>query len=313
MLRRALPRLAQTLVVMWGVVTAMFLVVRALPGDPAVQLAGPSATPATITAIRAQYHLNQPVWSQYTHWLGQLLSGNLGTSITFQDKVTTLIGQSLQPSIQLLVAAMVIGVPLGVLGGVIAATHRRGPVDLAVSGAGAVVLGMPAFWTGLLTLLLFSVELHWLPSGGWANVFTDPATGFKTLALPAITLGAGVAAVEARFVRASMIEALSGDYVRTARAKGASERRVVWGHALRNALLPLITITGIQVGALLGGVVVIENVFARPGLGTLIANAISQRDYPVVQGVTLVMVAVFVLVNLFVDLTYSVIDPRIRR
>ncbi len=312
MLTRALSRLLQTVLVMLGVVTAMFLAVRALPGDPAVQLAGPSATPATIVAIRAQYHLNDPIFTQYTHWLGQLLSGNLGISIIYQTKVTTLIGQSLQPSLQLLVAAMVIGVPLGVLGGVLAATHRRKPADLAVSGAGSVVLGMPAFWTGLLMLLLFSVKLHWFPSGGWANVFTNPGDGFTTLAMPTVTLGAGVAAVQARFVRSSMIEALTGDYVRTARAKGASERRVVWVHALRNALLPVITITGIQVGALLGGVVVIENVFARPGLGTLIANAISQRDYPVVQGVTLVLVAVFVLVNLAVDLLYSVVDPRIR-
>lgn len=311
-MRHGLSRLLQTIVVMWGVITAMFLMVRALPGDPAVQLAGPTATPATVAAIRAQYHLNQPIFTQYTHWLGQLLRGDLGTSIIYQTKVTTLIGQSLQPSLQMLVAAMLIGVPVGVLGGVIAATHRRKPADLAVSGAGAVVLGMPAFWTGLLMMLLFSVELHWLPSGGFANVFTDPVNGLKTLALPAVTLGAGVAAVEARFVRSSMVEALSGDYVRTARAKGASERRVVWVHALRNALLPVITITGIQVGALLGGVVVIENVFARPGLGTLIANGISQRDYPLVQGVTLVLVAVFVLVNLVVDLLYSVIDPRIR-
>lgn len=310
---RFLSRLVQTVLVMFGVVTAMFLIIRAVPGDPAVQLAGPSATPATIAAIRVQYHLNQALPEQYLHWISSMVSGNLGTSITYGQSVTSLIGQALQPSLQLVIAAMLIGVPLGVLLGVIAASHRRGRADLLVSGFSAGVLGMPGFWTGIVLLLVFSVQLRWLPSGGWANLFSDPVDGLRTLVLPAVTLGLGVAAVQARFVRSAMIEALTGDYVRTARAKGASERRVVWSHALRNALLPVITITGIQFGVLLGGVVVIENVFARPGLGSLIADAISNRDYPVVQGVTLVLVTTFVLVNLAVDLLYAVIDPRIRR
>ncbi|MDA8148288.1 MAG: ABC transporter permease [Actinomycetota bacterium] len=312
-MRYVLSRVVQAVAVMFGVTTALFLLLRAVPGDPAAAIAGPNATPATIAAIRAQFHLNQPLPEQYVHWLGSVLTGHLGTSLAYQEPVSTLIGQNAMPSLQLVVAGMIVGLGLGIPLGVLAATHRRKPADLAVSGFTATVLGMPAFWMGLILLLVFSVDLRWVPSGGWANVFTDPVTGLKTLVLPAITLGLGIAAIQARFVRSAMIEALNGDYVRTARAKGASERTVVWRHAFRNALLPVITIAGIQVGVLIGGAVVIENVFARPGLGTVVATAIANRDYPVVEGVTLVLVAAFSAVNLLVDLLYAVIDPRIRR
>ncbi len=308
-----LSRVAQAIAVMFGVTTALFLVLRSVPGDPAAVIAGPSASPATIAAIRAQYHLNDPIALQYWHWITSVLSGNLGTSLAYQVPVATLIRQALLPSLELLAAALLIGVTSGVALGVLAATHQRKTADLAVSGFTAGALGMPAFWVGLLLILLFSVDLRWVPSGGWANIFTQPAKGFETLILPAVTLGLGVAAVQARFARAAMIEALNGDYVRTARAKGASERTVVWKHALRNALLPVVTITGIQIGVLLGGVVIIENVFSRPGLGTVITNAIASRDYPVVQGVTLVLVAAFSVINLAIDVLYTYIDPRIRR
>jgi peptide/nickel transport system permease protein len=310
---RFLSRLAQAVVVMFGVTTVMFVLVRAVPGNPATSLAGPGATPATIAALRAQYHLNEPVPEQYLHWLSAVVTGNLGTSLAYKVPVMQLIGQSLQPSLQLLAAAMIIGVPLGMLIGVTAATHRRGRIDMLFSGLTAGALAMPDFWTGVLLLLIFSAQLHWLPAGGWVSVFSDPIAGLRTLVLPAVTLAIGVAVVQARFVRSAMIEVLTGDYVRTARAKGASERRVIWNHALRNALLPVLTVSGIQVGVLLGGVVVIENVFARPGLGTLITTGISNRDYPVVQGVTLVLVATFCVLNLGVDLLYAVLDPRVRR
>ncbi len=312
-MRRIASRVAQAVVVMFGITTAMFLLLRAVPGDPAAVIAGPDATPATLAAIRAQYHLNQPLIEQYGHWIASVLSGNLGTSMTYQEPVTTLVRQALGPTLQLLVVAMVFGVALGVFLGVMAATHRRRPADVAVNGFTAATLGMPGFWMALLLLLIFSVDLHWVPSGGSVSVFSNPVEGLKTLALPAITLGLGVAAVQARFVRAAMVEAINGDYVRTARAKGASERTVVWRHALRNALLPVITITGIQVGALLGGVVVIEDVFARPGLGSVVATGIANRDYPVVEGTILVLVAAFSLVNLVVDIAYAYIDPRLRR
>lgn len=312
-MKRIAFRVAQAVLVMFGVATVMFLLLRAVPGDPAAVIAGPSASPATLAAIRAQYHLNQPIVDQYGHWLSSVLTGHLGTSLTYQEPVTTLIHQALGPTVQLVIAAMVIGVVLGVLLGVLAATHRRKPADLGVSGFSAAVLGMPGFWMGLILLLIFAVDLHWVPSGGSVSVLTNPVLGLKTVALPAITLGLGVAAVQARFVRAAMVEALGGDYVRTARAKGASETVVVWKHALRNALLPVITITGIQVGVLLGGVVVIEDVFARPGLGSVVATAISNRDYPVVEGTILVMVAAFSAINLIVDIAYQFIDPRIRR
>jgi len=310
---RVVSRVLQAMLVMFGVTTVMFLLLRAVPGDPAAVIAGPDATPATIAALRAQYHLNRPLVVQYGDWISSVVTGHLGTSITYHVPVATLIGQNVQPTLQLLVAAVVIGVFLGVFLGVLAATHRRRPADLAVNGFTAATLGMPAFWVGLVLLLVFAVDLHWVPSGGYTSVFTDPVAGLRTLALPAVTLGAGVAAIQARFVRGAMIVALTGDYVRTARAKGASERTVVWKHALRNALVPLVTITGIQIGTLLGGVVVIEAVFARPGLGSLIATGIANRDYPVVEGVTLVLVAAFSAVNLIVDLVYGIVDPRIRR
>lgn len=306
-------RLVQAVVVMFGVTTVLFLVLRAVPGDPAAIIAGPNATPATIAALRAQYHLNEPLPQQYLQWISSVATGNLGTSITYQVPVASLIGQAIWPSLQLLVAALIVGIGLGVPLGVLAATRRRRWPDLTVSGFTAVALGMPGFWMGILLLLVFAVQLHWVPSGGWANVFANPSLGLETLALPAVTLGVGVAAIQARFARAAMVEALNGDYVRTARAKGASERTVVWRHALRNALVPVVTITGIQVGVLLGGVVVIESVFARPGLGSLVAGAISNRDYPVVQGVTLVLVAAFSVINILVDVIYIVIDPRLRK
>lgn len=312
-MRHLASRLIQAVAVVFGVATVMFFLLRAVPGDPAAAVAGPGASPATIAAVRAEYHLNQPLLAQYGNWIASLATGHLGNSIAYQEPVSSLIGQNFDPTLQLLVAAMIIGTAIGLVLGVIAATHRRKAADVAVSAFTAGTLGMPAFWVGLLLLLVFAVQLHWVPSGGWANVLTSPAAGLRTLVLPAVTLGMGVGAVQARFVRSAMIQALDGDYVRTARAKGASERSVVWKHALRNALLPVVTITGIQVGVLLGGAVVIEEVFNRPGLGSVVATAISNRDYPVVEGVILVLVAAFCLVNLLTDVVYSFIDPRIRR
>lgn len=312
-MKYVVARIGQAAIVMFAVTTAMFFLVRTVPGNPAAVIAGPDATPATLAAVTAEYHLNRPVLVQYWDWLAGIVTGHLGMSLTYREPVSTLIGQNVLPTVELLVAALILGLGLGVGLGILAATHRRRPADVAVSWFTSGVLGIPAFWVGLLLLLVFAVDLRWVPSGGWANVFTDPSRGFATLALPAGTLGLGIAAVQARFVRSAMIDALEGDYVRTARAKGVGERSVVWRHALRNALLPVVTITGIQVGALLGGAVVIEEVFTRPGLGTLVVEAIANRDYPLVQGVILVLVAAFSAVNLLTDLLYRVIDPRIRR
>jgi peptide/nickel transport system permease protein len=311
--RRFVSRFVQSIVVMLGVATVIFLLLRITPGSPAETIAGSDATPQTIHAVAVEYHLTGSVLGQYLHWIGSLVTGHLGTSLIYQLPVARLIGQSMEPTLQLVLAAMIIGVPCGILLGVTAAVHQRGPVDLLINGFNAAVFGMPAYWLGLILTLVFAVSLHLLPPAGYANIFESPIQGLKTLALPAITLAVGVAGVQSRFVRSAMIDALSGDYVRTARAKGASERRVIWVHALRNALLPMITITGMQVGALLSGVVVVETVFTQPGLGLLVSNAIENRDYPVVQGVTLVLVAVFLLINLAADMLYGVVDPRTRR
>jgi peptide/nickel transport system permease protein len=307
-----LGRLVQAVVVMFCVITALFALLRLTPGGPAATLAGPSASPQVIAAITAKYGFNKPLVVQYGEWLSRLIRGDLGTSTTYQQPVISLIGQALQPTLQLLVGALLVAVLVGAgLGTLAAASHRRLP-DVLVGYVTAAFVGVPVFWTGLLALLVFSLKMHLLPSGGSADLFIQPGVALKQLLLPALVLGLGIGSVLARFVRASMLEVLNADFIRTARAKGASRARVIWRHAFRNALVPVVTVLGIQVGALIAGAVIIESVFSRPGVGLLLTNAILGRDYPTVLGVVFILVAAFSLCNLLVDLLYTVIDPRIR-
>lgn len=308
-----LGRIVQAVVVMFCVATAMFALLRSIPGNPAVTMAGPNATPQAVAAISAKYGFNKPVLAQYWTWLTQMVRGDFGTSIAYQRSVASLIGQALQPTLQLLVGALLVATIVGVGLGVLAATHRAKLWDSIIGYFTATFLGVPVFWTGLLAILLLSVKFHVLPSGGAANMFQQPGTALLDLVLPALSLGIAVGSTLTRFVRTAMLEVLHSDFIRTARAKGASRTRVVWRHGLRNALIPIVTVLGIQFGVLIGGAVVVESVFARPGMGLLLTNAISGRDYPVVEGVVLILAGTFSACNLLVDLAYTVIDPRIRR
>jgi peptide/nickel transport system permease protein len=290
----------------------IFVLLRLVPGDPALALAGPDATPETISAIRLDLGLDQPLPLQYVSWLRHVVTGDLGNSLLARRPVTDLVGEALPASVELLLASTLVAVTLGGALGVLAAVHRGRWLDVALSGANALLIGVPGFWLGLLAIIFFALILGWLPPGGRVDPLQNPGLGLRSLALPALVLGLGQAAVIARFTRAAMLEVLNDPYVRTARAKGLRNAVVVARHALPNALIPVVTIVGVQMGHLLGGAVVIETVFAWPGMGRMAVNAISGRDYPVVQAVVLMLVAAFVLLNLGADLMYGYLDPRVR-
>ncbi len=278
--------------------------VRMLPGDPARLLAGPDATLQEVQAIRSSLGLDRPLWAQYVTYIGQTVRGELGNSSRTGQSVATVIGERFMPTLLLTIAAMgwstIFGVALGVLAGVRRNRWEdQASMVLAVSG-----ISFPAFWLGLLLIDLFSVRLHLLPTGG--------DEGWSSYVLPSFTLGVAVAAVMARFTRSAFVEVASEDYVRTARMKGVPERRVVWTHAFRNALIPVITMAGLQFGFLLGGSIVIETVFAWPGLGRLLVDSVNYRDYPVIQAEILLFSFEFVLINLLVDVLYAVVNPEIR-
>ncbi len=312
-MRYGLSRLGQTVITVVLVSLALFVILRSVPGDPARTLAGADAPQEQVDAIRAEYGLDRPLPVQYATWLGHLLRGDLGQSITYSRSVTSLAWSALRPTLELIAFAMAFAIVLGIPIGILAATRARKLTDLIISYVSAFLLGFPTFWFGLLALMVFSVRLRWLPTSGYVSYFDDPIKGLKSALLPAASLGLVQAMTLARFVRAAMLEALQGDFVRTARAKGASNRRVVWRHALPNALVPTVTILGIQLGFLLSGAVVIERVFTRPGIGSLLVGGIQARDYALVQGVVLMVVLWYALINLLVDLSYGVLDPRIRR
>ncbi|WP_432877623.1 ABC transporter permease [Kribbella sp. CA-245084] len=312
-MRYVLKRLLQAVLVMWGVTTVLFIMLHSVPGGPETALAGPDATPEILAAIRQQYGLNDSLIAQYVHWLGHILTGNLGSSVIYNLPVGKLISQALQPTLQIVIGSMIIAIIAGVSVGTLAAVKARKTADVFIGYATAGLLGIPHFWLGILLLILFSVKLKWIPTGGYASILDNPGAAVESMILPVLVLGITIGAVIARFVRASLLEQLGADYVRTARAKGAPRWAVIVKHALRNALIPTMTVVGIQFGVLLGGTVIIEQVFARPGMGQLVTSAVGNRDYNVVQGVVLVLVGAFTLINLLVDMAYGLVDPRIRR
>ena len=305
MIRLAVPRLIHLVPVLFGVSLVVFLVIRLLPGDVGRLIGGPEATEAQIAQIRLQLGLDKPLWEQYAIYLQGLLRADLGQSVYSRSPVIDEIGQRYPNTILLALLAMLIGALLGTSLGAIAALRQHTWLDGAASVSAVVGLSMPSFWFALLIMGVFAERLRWLPSVG--------AGGPQHLVLPAITLGVPAAAIIARMTRAMLLEVLAEDYVRTARAKGLAERPVILGHALRSALIPIVTVIGLQAGFFLGGAVVVEAVFAYPGIGKLLVDAIASRDYPVVQGVVLIVAVTFVLVNLVVDLSYVYLDPRIRR
>ena len=300
-LTRRLLLLVPTLL---GVTLATFLMLHLTPGDPVTIMLGEFASASDVARLRAELGLDRPIVVQYLKFLGRAVRGDLGSSIRSRRPVQEEIAERLPATMMLALAAQVLAVCAGITAGVTAAAARRPSVDSAIVAVTLVGLSMPTFWSGLLLILLFSLTLGWLP--------ITASGGLRALILPAVTLAAPAAAVLARVTRASVLEVLRQDYVRTARAKGVSERLVVYRHALRNALIPVLTVAALQFAGLVAGAVIVESVFSRPGLGRLAVTAILSRDFPLAQGIVLVVASMYVFVNVGVDLVYGVLDPRIR-
>jgi peptide/nickel transport system permease protein/oligopeptide transport system permease protein len=290
---------------LFGVATVVFSLLRLLPGDPASVIAGPTATPESVANIRRQLGLDMPLWQQYLGFLGRLLRGDLGISTRTGQPVVQEILTRAPYTAELAVASLALAIGVGVAAGVLAATRRNTGADLTISSAAVFGVSMPVYWLGLMLIIVFAVRLRVLPAAG-----NDE--GLLSLILPTVTLALFSMGLVARQTRSAMLEVLGQDFVRTARAKGAGRRSVLVRHALRNALLPIVTTIGLQFGILLGGAVITESVFAWPGMGRLLLDSISARDYPVVQGVVLLLSVAFITINLLTDLVYAYVDPRIR-
>jgi len=305
LLRYLLTRLLYTLPVLWLVVSLVFLLIHLVPGDPIAQMLGEGAPAADLEATRHTYGLDLPLRQQYfNYWMG-VVHGNLGTSFRYNQSVTHLLLQRYPYTLQLTVAALVVAILLSIPAGVRSARTRNQWDDRAISVISLFGLSFPNFALGPILILVFSIKSGWLPVSG--------AGSFANLVLPAITMGSALAAILTRMVRTSMLEELSQDYIRTARAKGLNETTVVYRHALPNAMIPVITVLGLQFGALLAGAIVTEKIFSWPGIGRLTVDAISNRDYYVVQGCILAIGLTYVLVNFLTDFVYSVLNPRIRQ
>ena len=312
MISYILRRLLQLLPVLLVASTAIWAIIYAVPGTPVGALVGENATQEQVQAAVVRLGLDQPLTTQYWNWLSRALVGDFGLSIQSREPVAGLIFQRVPATIQLGVAATLVGLLLGVPVAVLSALRPGSWLDRALSAWSALALGVPTFWLGILLILAFAVELRWLPSAsGYVPFFTSPLEAAKNLLLPALTLGMYVSGIFARFLRASLLDELKADYVRTARSKGLPERDVIGRHVMRNALLPFVTIVGLMMATFIGGAVVTEAVFTYPGLGRLLIQAISTRDYPLIQGCILFILVVFVLINVAVDVLYAYIDPRI--
>lgn len=305
-------RLLIAIPVLLGVSVLAFFLVRAVPGDTVTVLLGTSYTDAQAEALRQRLGLDRPLWTQYLIWLGRVVRGDLGDSAFTGRPVLAVILDRLPVTLELaglsILFAVVVGIPLGVM----SALRRRQVMGQASSVVGLLGISVPGFWLGTMLILAFSLKLGRLPSGGFVGIGVDPAENLRHMVLPVLALGTAVAAVVVRMTRSSMLNVIRQDYVRTARAKGASEQKVVFKHALKNAMIPVITIIGLQAGYLIGGSVVIEQVFSLPGVGRLALQAIASRDYALLQGVVLFIAVAFVIVNLAVDILYAMFDPRIR-
>ena len=309
-MRHLAGRLLALLPILFGLSLLSFTLLALVPGDPVTAMLGLEADPAAIATLRAKYALDQPLPLRFAAWLGHVLIGDLGRSIQTGRPVLGMVVTALGPTLLLAAAALVVSLAIALPAGIVAAVRRDKPADFVVSVAALCGLSLPSFWVGILLILSLSISLPILPSSGYVAPGANPWEALRHLALPAATLGVALAATTMRMTRAAMLDILPADYIRTAHAKGLRPRRVVWRHALRNALVPVVTLVGIQLGQLLGGVVVTETVFAWPGIGKLTVDAIFARDYPVVQGAILVTATLFVLLNLATDLACRALDPR---
>ncbi|MGV0085337.1 ABC transporter permease [Rahnella aceris] len=313
MLELVVKRLISAIPTLFLVTLMVFSLQKLLPDDPITAMAGEERDPAVIAQLREQYHLNDPIPSQYFHWVGNALRGDFGTSLRTQEPVLQLIASKLPVTLELSLLAMIVALIIGITMGVLAAVNKGTWIDngtnfLALSG-----ISIPHFWLGVLLIMLFSVKLHWLPASGYVPFSEDPLQNLKTMLLPAAVLGTGLSATLMRHTRAAMIAVLKADYIRTARAKGLLPKKVIMKHALRNALVPIITLTTLLFGELLGGAVLSEQVFTIPGFGKMIVDSVFNRDYAVVQGVVMVVAVGFLLMNLLADVLYVLVNPRMRR
>jgi peptide/nickel transport system permease protein len=312
MSRYILRRLLQAIPVLFFSTFVVFLVIHLIPGDAAAVLAGPNATPEALAAIRKDMGLDQPLIVQYAVWVGHLLQGDLGKSTLSGQPISKLLEARAPATLELTVTAMLLSMLIAIPLGILSATHVRGRLEWLISTVQSLWLAIPNFWAGILAIIFFSLVLRWLPPGGRVADGNDIGGSIKSLILPATTLSLYLAAGLSRFVKFNLLEVFFDDFVRTARAKGLDDNAVTYRHALRNAMLPVITILGVQFASLLGGTVIIEAVFSWPGVGGMMLDGISNRDYGVVQGGLLLLVLIFIVINLLVDLTYALVDPRIR-
>lgn len=312
MLSFFLRRLLLTLPLLFLVSLLAFSLVHLLPGDPAMVILGPEAPKAAVEAFRIKLGLNDPIYVQYAHWLGRALHGDLGRSLVDNTPVSALIEQRLGATVELAILTFAFSAVLAIPLGAIAALRRATAVDYASSSLALGGLSIPHFWLAMLMILFFAVRLHWLPASGYVPFMVDPRANLAFMIMPVVATGFREAGVIARFTRSSMLEVLGADYVRTARAKGLAEVVVVLKHAMRTALIPVITASGLQVAGLLGGLVITESVFLIPGFGRLIVDSVFTRDITVIQGSVLVAALLVVGVNLVVDVIYSLVDPRIQ-
>src|SRR5689334_2809084 len=312
MTRYLASRFAGMAVVMLLVATLVFFITRLAPGDPAAVMLGEQATAADIAQLRAAYGLDRPLPVQFAYWLKELAHGNLGQSIFLQRPVTQALAERTEPTFFLTLFSLAIAMLIGVPCGIAAAVWRGRVVDQVFSGFAMLGASIPSFWLGLLLMEVFAVGLGWFPVAGYGEPGVALPVRLHHLVLPAIVLGVVNSALILRFTRASMLDVLGEDHIRTARAKGMSETRVVLHHALRNALIPVVTVIGLTFALLVGGAIVTETVFGLPGVGNLVVSAVLRRDYPVIQGALLVIAGLYVLVNLFIDLLYLAIDPRVK-
>lgn len=306
-----LSRLSQVAIVVLLVCLTIFVLTNLLPGDPTVTILGEEATAEQRARARTDYGLDLPAPVRFVRWLGHAVTGDLGRSLRSNEPVVKMLADRIPVTLQLALMSIVIAILIGLPAGIVAARFRGTPLDVAVSVLAMTSVAIPYFWMGVLLIMLFALKLAWLPPSGYVPFLSDPIGNLKLMILPSLTIGSAFAALIMRQTRASLLQVLSQDYIRSARAKGLSEPAVLLRHGLRNALIPVVTVIGLQIGALLGGAVVTETVFSLPGIGRMMVDGIFQRDFPVIQGAILFIVLAVILVNLFTDALYAWLDPRV--
>ena len=312
MSRYLLLRVLSAVPTLVGVSLLVFGVTYLIPGDPARIMAGNDASQEAVDGLRRRWGLDEPFLVRYGVWMGNMLQGNLGDSYFSKQTVTQLVGGALPVTLELTLLALIVAVTIAVPAGILSAVKAGSWFDLGAAAVSFIGLAIPGFWLGIMLIYLFAVQLQWLPAGGFQPISKGLGANLQTMILPAIALGTFASTQLMRYLRASLLDVLHADYVRTARAKGLNERMVLVRHAVRNALIPFTTVLGVQMGYLLGGTVITESVFALPGMGRLVLTAVLNRDYQVATGIIFLIASAFVIINLLVDLTYPILDPRVR-